>query len=92
MTLFFSFAGTPARLCKPLKRGGPTAANENHQPYRARGVPFLSNCLLIAPIPAPQGSVLFAHRRLPMGKKGKTLCDLRASVVKYPIKNTLPYL
>jgi hypothetical protein len=27
----FLFAGIPARHCKPLKRGGPMAANENHQ-------------------------------------------------------------
>jgi len=34
-------------------------ANENHQPYRAKMIFFL------------QEQVLFAHRRLPMGKKEK---------------------
>ena len=40
--IIFSFAGTPARLYKPLWGGGPATANENHQPYRAMNEPFLS--------------------------------------------------
>ena len=61
-------------------------ANENHQPHRALSALFKNTLLQFAIIPASQSSVLFAHRRLPMGKKRKTLCELRASVVKYPIK------
>jgi len=35
----------------------------------------------------PQGQAIFAHRRLPMGKKDKTLCALCVSVVnKYYLK------
>ena len=53
-----------------------TAANEKHQPYRAKTTTF-----------SPQGQVVFAHRRLPMGKKDKTLCALCVSVVnKYYLK------
>ena len=48
--------------------------------------------LYFIPITASQSSVLFAHRRLPMGKKGKTLCELSGSVVKYSSKNTSLYL
>jgi hypothetical protein len=58
-------------------------ANENHQPFRARRIPFLSYGLSLVLITASQSSVLFAHRRLPMGKKRKTLCELCGSVVKH---------
>jgi hypothetical protein len=72
MKLFFRLPGNDKR--KPSALSG-------------KGYTFLKQHLLVALILAPQGSALFAHRRLPMGKKRKTLCDLRASVVKYTIKD-----
>ena len=43
-----------------------TAANKKHQPYRAKTTTF-----------SPRGQVVFAHRRLPMGKKRQNpLCPL----------------
>ena len=38
---------------------------------------------------APQGRILFVHRKLPMGKKRKTLCELCGSVVKYSVLSGL---
>ena len=35
---------------------------------------------------SPQGQVVFVHRRLPMGKKDKTLCVLCDSAVSIPLK------
>ena len=57
-------------------------ANENHHPFRASGITFFSYGLPFVLITASQSNVLFAHRRLPMGKKRKKLCVLRASVVR----------
>jgi hypothetical protein len=70
--IIFSFAGIPARLYKPLKGGGPATANENNQPFRASGITFFSYGLPFVLITASQSDVLFAHRRLPIGKKRKT--------------------
>ena len=44
-------------------------ANENHHPFRASGITFFSYGLPFVLITASQSGVLFAHRRLPMGKK-----------------------
>jgi len=53
-----------------------TAAKGKYQPYRAKTITL-----------SPQGQAIFAHRRLPMGKKDRTLCALCVSVVnKYYLK------
>jgi hypothetical protein len=72
MTLFF-------RLPREIGKRKPST-------LRARRIPLFSYDLPLVLKTASQSSVLFAHRRLPMGKKRKTLCDLCASVVNYPFK------
>ncbi len=75
---FFSFAGR--RQTKTIS------------PFGQEGYHFLSYGLPFVLITASQSSILFAHRRLPMGKKRKTLWDLRVSVVNYFIYDVLLYL
>jgi len=77
--IIFSFAGR-RRQTKTIS------------PFGQEGYHFLSYGLPFVLITASQSSILFAHRRLPMGKKRKTLCDLSASVVKHYIKNMSLYL
>ncbi len=73
--IIFSFAGR-RRQTKTIS------------PFGQEGYHFSSYDLPFFLITASQSSVLFAHRRLPMGKKRKTLCVLCGSVVKYSIKDT----
>ena len=85
MTLFFRLPG-----CLPASISHSNVAGRQRQtktisPFGQEGYHFLSYGLPFVLITASQSSVLFAHRRLLMGKKRKTLWDLSASVVKYSI-------
>ncbi len=92
MKLFFRLPGHQPAFASHSREAGRRRQTKTISPFVQEGYHFLSYGLPFVLITASQSSVLFAHRRLPMGKKRKTLCDLSASVVKYSINNTSLYL
>jgi hypothetical protein len=88
MKLFFGLPGHQPAFASHSREAGRRRQTKTISPFGQEGYHFLSYGPSFVLITASQSSVLFAHRRLPMGKKRKTLCVLCGSVVKYSIKDT----